>query len=51
MIFSLDGEAVADMPGLTRAVRRRQVGQNVVIEFIRGGKVQRLDAVLKKLQE
>ena len=51
VIFSLDGEAVADMPGLTRAVRSRQVGQNVVVEFIRGGNVQRVDAVLKKLQE
>ena len=51
VIFSLDGERVADMPGLTQAVRKRQVGQTVVVEFIRGAETHRVDAVLKKLRE
>jgi putative serine protease PepD len=51
VIFSLDGDPVADLGTLTQAVRRREVGQKVVVEFIRGGKAQRVDAVLKKLRE
>jgi membrane protease YdiL (CAAX protease family) len=50
VIVSLDGEPVADMSGLTRAVRSKQVGQSVVVEFIRGGQTHRLDAVLQKLR-
>ncbi len=51
VIVSLDGERVADLPDLTRAVRKRQVGQTVVVEFIRGAQTHRVDAVLKKLRE
>jgi membrane protease YdiL (CAAX protease family) len=51
VIFSLDGERVADMPGLTQAVRKRQVDQKVVVEFIRGAETHRVDAVLKRLRE
>jgi membrane-associated protease RseP (regulator of RpoE activity) len=51
VIVSLDGERVADMPGLTHAVRKRQVGQTVVVEIIRGAERHRVDAVLKKLRE
>jgi membrane protease YdiL (CAAX protease family) len=51
VIVSLDGERVADFPGLTQAVRTRQVGQTVVVEFIRGAVTHRVDAVLKKLRE
>jgi S1-C subfamily serine protease len=51
VIVSLGGERVADMPGLTQAVRKRQVGQTVVVEFIRGAETHRVDAVLKKLRE
>jgi S1-C subfamily serine protease len=51
VIFSLDGERVADIAGLTQAVRKRQVGQTVVVEFIRGAATHRVDAVLKKLRE
>ena len=51
VIFSLDGERVADMPGLTQAVRKGQVGQTVVVEFIRGAETHRVDAVLNKLRE
>jgi membrane protease YdiL (CAAX protease family) len=51
VIVSLDGEHVADLPGLTRAVRRRQVGQTVVIEYLRGMETHTVEAVLKKLRE
>jgi membrane protease YdiL (CAAX protease family) len=51
LIVRLDGEPVADFASLTRAVRNKQVGQNVVIEFIREGQTHRVDAVLKKLRE
>jgi CAAX protease family protein len=51
VIFSLDGDRVADIAGLTQAVRKRQVGQTVVVEFIRGAETHRVDAVLKKLRE
>jgi len=51
VIVSLDGERVVDLPGLMQAVRKRQVGQTVVVEFIRGAETHRVDAVLKKLRE
>jgi len=51
VIKSLDGVLVADMRSLSRAVRSKQVGQEVVVEFIRGGKAQTVTAVLKKLRE
>lgn len=51
VIVSLDGEPVADMVRLTRAVRSKQVGQSVVVEFIREGQVHRVDVVLRKLRE
>ena len=51
VIVSVDGEHVADLPGLTQAVRKRQVGQTVVVEFVRGAETHRVDAVLKKLRE
>jgi membrane protease YdiL (CAAX protease family) len=51
VIVSLHGEPVADFASLTRAVRKRQVGQKVVVEFVRRGKVEQVEAVLKKLRE
>jgi membrane protease YdiL (CAAX protease family) len=51
VIVSLDGEPVADFAGLTRSVRKRRVGQRVVVDFIREGQARRVEAVLKKLQE
>jgi membrane protease YdiL (CAAX protease family) len=51
VVISLNGESVADMRSLTQAVRRKQVGQEVVVEFIREGKAQRVTAVLTKLRE
>jgi S1-C subfamily serine protease len=51
VVISLDGDPVADLRSLTRAVRSKQVDQKVVVEFIRGGQTHRVDAVLKKLQE
>jgi putative serine protease PepD len=51
LVTSLDGEAVADMRSLTQAVRGKPVGQEVVVDFIRGGKAERVTVVLTKLRE
>jgi membrane protease YdiL (CAAX protease family) len=51
VVITLDGDPVADMRSLTQAVRTKQVGQKVVVEFIRRGKTHQVDAILKKLQE
>jgi putative serine protease PepD len=51
LVTSLDGEAVADMRSLTQAVRSKLVGQEVVVELIRGGKAERVTAVLKTSRE
>jgi membrane-associated protease RseP (regulator of RpoE activity) len=51
LITSLDGEAVADMRRLIQGVRRKLVGQEVVVEFVRGGKAERVTAGLKTSRE
>jgi S1-C subfamily serine protease len=51
VVKSLNGDAVADVRSLIQAVGRKQVGQEVVVEFIREGKAQRVTAVLTKLRE
>jgi membrane protease YdiL (CAAX protease family) len=51
VISSLGGKAVVDLPSLTKAVRGKQVGEKVVVEFIREGTVHRVDVVLQRLQE
>jgi membrane protease YdiL (CAAX protease family) len=51
IVISLDGNPVADFRSLTQAVRRRQIGQTVVVEYLRGKDVYRVDAILTKLQE
>jgi membrane protease YdiL (CAAX protease family) len=51
VVMRLDGVSVTDMRSLTQTVRSKLVGQGVVVEFIRGGKAQRVTAVLTKLQE
>ena len=51
VITSLDGDPVADMRRLTEAVRSKWVGQQVVVEFLREGKAERVDVVLQRLQE
>ena len=51
VVIRLDGDSVADMRSLTQAVRRKLVGQEVVVEYIRGGQAQRVTAVLTKLRQ
>jgi membrane protease YdiL (CAAX protease family) len=51
VVKSLNGDSVANMRSLTQAVRRKLVGQEVVVEFIRGGEPHRVTAVLTKLRE
>lgn len=51
VIVNLDGEPIADLTSLTKAVRSKQVGQKVTVEFIREGKTHQVEAVLKKLRE
>ena len=36
VITAVDGESVADIPGVARVVRKHQVGDTVSIEFLRG---------------
>jgi membrane protease YdiL (CAAX protease family) len=51
VIVKFAGEPIPDFPSLVQAVRKTQVGQTVVVEFIRGKEVQRVDVVMKKLRE
>ena len=51
VISSLGEEAVVDLASLTKAVRSKQVGEKVVVEFIRGGAVHRVDVFLQRLDE
>lgn len=46
IIVSAGGEPVSEPRDLQRIVRRQQHGQQIVISFIRGGKVRRVTAVL-----
>jgi membrane protease YdiL (CAAX protease family) len=51
VITAVDGEPVADILRLSQVIRRKRVGDTVSVEFIRGGKAQRVDAVLKGLKQ
>jgi uncharacterized protein len=51
VIVTLNREPIADFQSLTQAVRRKQLGQTVVIEFIRNGETHQVEAVFKKLRE
>ena len=51
VVTAVDGEAVADLRAIARVVRRKRVGDEVTIEFRRGGKAHRDVAVLKRRQE
>jgi membrane protease YdiL (CAAX protease family) len=48
VITSLDGEPITDLPSLTGAVQSKEVGQKVVVEFLRGRELRRVDAILKR---
>jgi membrane protease YdiL (CAAX protease family) len=51
VITAVNGEPVADVLGLRRVIRKRQWGDTVSVEFLRGGTAQRLDVVLVKPKE
>ena len=51
VIMSLDGQRVKNMESLTEAVRSKRVGQQVAVEFLRGGTVHQVDVILTKLSE
>ena len=51
VIVTLDGEPIADFQSLTQAVRSKQLGQTVVIKFIRNGETHQIKAFFKKLRE
>jgi membrane protease YdiL (CAAX protease family) len=51
VIVSFDRKPIADIQSLTQAVRSKELGQTVVIEFIRNGETHKVDALFKKLRE
>jgi CAAX protease family protein len=51
VITAVNGEPVADLPGLRRVIRTYQWGDTVSVEFLRGGTAHRVDVVLVKPKE
>jgi len=51
VIAAIDGEPVADIPGLARVIRKHQLGDTVSVEFFREGTTHRADAVLVRLKK
>ena len=51
VITAVDGQHVADIPGIARVIRTLQVGDTVAVEFLRGGKAHRADVVLARLRK
>ncbi len=51
MITAVDGEPVADILGVARVIRKRQVGDTVSVEWLRGGTAHRADVVLVRLNQ
>jgi membrane protease YdiL (CAAX protease family) len=50
VITAVDGEPVADIPGVAQVILKHQIGDTVSIEFLRTGTVHRADAVLVRLR-
>jgi membrane protease YdiL (CAAX protease family) len=48
-VTSVDGKPVADIPSIFAIIRTKHVGDTVVVEFLRGGKTNRVEAVLNAL--
>jgi membrane protease YdiL (CAAX protease family) len=48
IIARADGNPVADLPGLARVARAKQVGDRVTIEFMRDNESRTVDVVLKR---
>ena len=51
VITAVNGEPVADLPGLRRVIRKYQWGDTVSVEFLREGTAHRVDVVLVKPKE
>jgi membrane protease YdiL (CAAX protease family) len=51
VIVKFGGQPIPDFASLIQVVRKTQIGQTVVVEFIRGKDVRRVDVVMKKLRE
>ena len=51
VVTALDGERVADIEGMSQVVRRRRVGDQLTVEFVRGGETHRIVVVLKVRQD
>jgi S1-C subfamily serine protease len=51
VITTVDGQPVADMPGISRIIRTHQLGETVSVEYLREGKPHRADVVLMRLKQ
>ena len=49
VITTVDGEPVADIPGIARVIRKHQVGDTVSVEFLRAGKPRRAEVLHVRL--
>jgi S1-C subfamily serine protease len=51
VVTTVDDFSITDRLSLTEAVRRKRLGETVVVDFTRDGKALRVEAVLTKLRE
>jgi putative serine protease PepD len=51
VITAVDGEPVADIPGIAQVIRKHHVGDTVSVEFLRGGEAHRAEMVLTRLKK
>jgi membrane protease YdiL (CAAX protease family) len=49
VVVAVDGKAVADIAGILRIIRRKQLGDTLAVEFLREGNAHRVEAVLTRL--
>ena len=49
VVTAVDGTPVKDFSGLSRIIRAKKLGDEIVVEFLRGSEVHRVPAVLKIL--
>jgi membrane protease YdiL (CAAX protease family) len=50
VVVTVDGKPVTDIPSIFRIIRTKHLGDTVVVEFLRGGKTDRVEAVLQALR-
>ena len=51
VITAVDGEPVADIPGIARVIRKHQLGDTVSVEFLRGERAHQADVRLGETEE